>query len=337
VIQQATVAPPGTYGEQALSWSTFATVWAEVKPVSGGERFSMGQERANVTHEIRIRYLAGILPNMRVQFTRDDVTHTFQIHNILEESFRGAEMVLSCEEVDVGASTLPVYSTLTFAGDTNYSTCAQNSTTLNITGNMTIEFWLKHAATVSATECVMSKYGATSDIQSWRIDLSTAGKLLFVTRPGLLTFTTTAAVIADAFWHRFVIVKTGTVVTVSKDGVDVPGTGAVDATMREASAEVVIGNRWAGFSDFAGSLACIRIWNVARTAAQSAATATEVTLGPSYAASGLVAEWVDPGTGNLTFPDRSGNGNTLTLDTSVTKPTVSGEYATLPSSGGSTP
>ncbi|OQB35290.1 MAG: Phage head-tail joining protein [Candidatus Latescibacteria bacterium ADurb.Bin168] len=105
VIQQATVAAPGTYGEQALSWSTFATVWAEVKPVSGGESFDMGQDRASVSHEIRIRYLAGVKPNMRVQFTRDEVRHTFKIHSILEDAFRGAEMVLSCEETDVVAST----------------------------------------------------------------------------------------------------------------------------------------------------------------------------------------------------------------------------------------
>lgn len=334
-IQMPTAAAPGTYGEQALTWGTYATVWGKVEPVSGTERFSMGQERGDVTHAVTIRCCAGVKPNMRVTFTRHSITHTLKIVNVLTEAFRDAAMTLLCSEADIGGTAYAGYSTLTFAGAVTDDTAAADSDTLDVTTNCTIEFWMKHSGTVSATQCIMAKYAATPNFQ-WRIDLTTQGKMGFYTDTAVY-FMTTAAVLSDAYWHRYIIVKTGTVVTISKDGTDIPGTGSVTETLVAKNAPVTIGNRWGEIYDFAGSLACIRIWNVARTAAQSAVTASIIRLGTDYAASGLVAEWVDAGANSLTFPDRSGNGNTLTLDTSATKPTVSAETTTLPTAGGSTP
>jgi len=100
-IQTATVASPGTYGQQALTWSTYATVRGKVEQLSGFERFSMGQERANVTHAVTIRYCAGVLPDMRVQFTRDSVTRTLKIVSVLDDEVKNVVQRLLCEQIDV--------------------------------------------------------------------------------------------------------------------------------------------------------------------------------------------------------------------------------------------
>lgn len=43
-------------GEQTLSFTTVATVPAEVAPISGREQFLASQRQASTTHVIRIRY-----------------------------------------------------------------------------------------------------------------------------------------------------------------------------------------------------------------------------------------------------------------------------------------
>jgi len=50
------------------SWSTFATVWAEIEPISGREYIEGRQDRGELTHVVTIRYLAGVRPDMRISF-----------------------------------------------------------------------------------------------------------------------------------------------------------------------------------------------------------------------------------------------------------------------------
>jgi SPP1 family predicted phage head-tail adaptor len=49
-------------------WVDHLTTKAYVKPTSGNERFFAMRTEANITHRIYIRYRAGILPNMRVNY-----------------------------------------------------------------------------------------------------------------------------------------------------------------------------------------------------------------------------------------------------------------------------
>ena len=50
------------------AWSTFATVWAKVEPMSGREYQEGRVDRGELTHVVTIRYLAGVRPDMRVNF-----------------------------------------------------------------------------------------------------------------------------------------------------------------------------------------------------------------------------------------------------------------------------
>ena len=53
-------------GEEILGWTTFAEVWAEVRPLSTRELVTLRAEYAEVTTMITIRYRPGITAKMRV-------------------------------------------------------------------------------------------------------------------------------------------------------------------------------------------------------------------------------------------------------------------------------
>lgn len=45
-----------SYGGATVSWSTVATVWADIQPASGRELFAQNATQSRVTHKITIRY-----------------------------------------------------------------------------------------------------------------------------------------------------------------------------------------------------------------------------------------------------------------------------------------
>ena len=53
-------------GDPVEVWTLFATVHASVEPLLGKEYFASEQREALVNTRFRIRYLAGLLPKMRI-------------------------------------------------------------------------------------------------------------------------------------------------------------------------------------------------------------------------------------------------------------------------------
>jgi len=83
-------------GEPVPGWATIHTVWASITPVGGQERFSNNKESAEVSHKIKIRYLAGLSPAMRIKYG----TRIFDIQNVLNYDERNADMeILALEQV----------------------------------------------------------------------------------------------------------------------------------------------------------------------------------------------------------------------------------------------
>lgn len=79
-------------GGESITWTTFATVWAEVQPLSGREYVAMRQAQADVAVRVRMRYVAGVNPAMRV-------VHGSAIYNVLEVidvAGRQRELELMC-------------------------------------------------------------------------------------------------------------------------------------------------------------------------------------------------------------------------------------------------
>lgn len=76
-------------GGVTKGWQDTATVWAELKPVSGREAFRHGKLEASITHRAVIRYRDDVIPSMRVRygaryFNIRAVENTYE-HNALLE------------------------------------------------------------------------------------------------------------------------------------------------------------------------------------------------------------------------------------------------------------
>ncbi len=70
-IEQNTPTQDGA-GQPIDSWAALATVWAEVVPVGGSERFQAMQVGAETVVKFRIRYRGDVLRAMRVVYDSDN-------------------------------------------------------------------------------------------------------------------------------------------------------------------------------------------------------------------------------------------------------------------------
>ena len=74
---------------------TFATVWASIEPLSGRELFQAQQVQAEVTHRVRMRYLAGVTAKMKGYYG----TREFQILSVANRDERNRELEIMCKEL----------------------------------------------------------------------------------------------------------------------------------------------------------------------------------------------------------------------------------------------
>lgn len=96
-IQQRTAGSPQrtASGQPDTSWTTFqAGVPCSIDPISGREYFTQQQVQGEVTHRIRLRYLAGITQSMRVLYG----ARVFDIVSVLNWEERNIELHLMCVE-----------------------------------------------------------------------------------------------------------------------------------------------------------------------------------------------------------------------------------------------
>jgi SPP1 family predicted phage head-tail adaptor len=83
-------------GEPILTWSTFATRWVAILPLSGNEQITALANEGNVTHRIRMRYTAGIKPKMRLV----SEGRTFEIMSVVERGRREEHELMASEVID---------------------------------------------------------------------------------------------------------------------------------------------------------------------------------------------------------------------------------------------
>ena len=93
VIEQA-AETRNSVGEVTLSWSTFATVWADVSALSGREAERYGQIVGFTGHKVTIRQLPGVKVSMRIIY---ESTRTLEI-GAINEYERGWYVELICTE-----------------------------------------------------------------------------------------------------------------------------------------------------------------------------------------------------------------------------------------------
>lgn len=93
-IQNKVTLPDG-YGGVTSTWQDVATVWASVEPLNGRELYAAQQVKAELSHRVRIRYMSGIKPEMRIAFDN----RTFEIEAIIDPEERHESLELLCSEV----------------------------------------------------------------------------------------------------------------------------------------------------------------------------------------------------------------------------------------------
>lgn len=94
VIQQVTRTPDGA-GGFSQSWSTFATIWADVEERSGSQVFFSESLQKRVTHKITARYLDGVTTDMRVLY---QTTRLLQVQWTRNPDGRKKEIEIWAEE-----------------------------------------------------------------------------------------------------------------------------------------------------------------------------------------------------------------------------------------------
>lgn len=93
-IQEMSPATQNSLGEETSPWSTVATVWMAVSPLSGREFFAAQATQSEVTHMATMRYRAGIIPKMRL--TKGP--RVLDIQSVADLDERHRELQLLCVE-----------------------------------------------------------------------------------------------------------------------------------------------------------------------------------------------------------------------------------------------
>lgn len=83
-----------SYGEEVVTWVTHCQAWASIEPLQGREFIEARLAQAEVTDRIKIRYQAGIRPEMRVLF--GSRVYDIQAVMTIEEIHR--EIHMMCKE-----------------------------------------------------------------------------------------------------------------------------------------------------------------------------------------------------------------------------------------------
>ncbi len=88
------------FGSPVDSWAVLATVRAGIFPLTGRELEAAQKLNAEINTKITMRYLAGIVPEMRVNWTdsRANRTRLYDILGIADEEQRHNKMDLLCVE-----------------------------------------------------------------------------------------------------------------------------------------------------------------------------------------------------------------------------------------------
>lgn len=85
----------GAMGGVSEGETSFAFVRAEIKPISGGERFMSNQLFAEATSQIKCRFVAGITRKHKIKFG----TRTFDILDMQNKDEKSVELFIVAKEI----------------------------------------------------------------------------------------------------------------------------------------------------------------------------------------------------------------------------------------------
>lgn len=89
------VAERNAADEKVATWRDWCTVWAQVRPVAGRDRFWAAQEQSEVHGIIRCRFMPGVVPQMRIRLK----TRQLEIVSVRDIRERTQELEIAYREV----------------------------------------------------------------------------------------------------------------------------------------------------------------------------------------------------------------------------------------------
>ena len=90
----------GAYGSATTTWSDYHSCRASIRALRSREVQSDSQRQGEVTHEVTIRYKAGVIPAMRMTFSDGGTTRHFDIRGVRIPDQAHRIMFLDCAELD---------------------------------------------------------------------------------------------------------------------------------------------------------------------------------------------------------------------------------------------
>lgn len=87
-------------GQPIKTWTTYATVWAWIRPMSGRELMNAQQPVGEITHQVTIRYNSTLDETHRIKYY-DNVKETyryFDVNYLGNRDERNEYMELMCKE-----------------------------------------------------------------------------------------------------------------------------------------------------------------------------------------------------------------------------------------------
>ena len=91
-------------GSVVWTFADWLQRWASIEPLMGREYFAASQVQSDVTTRIRLRYVEGLTPKMRVRHVRGAESPTiddfYEIESVLVPNEGRRETVLMCRKMD---------------------------------------------------------------------------------------------------------------------------------------------------------------------------------------------------------------------------------------------
>lgn len=87
-------------GQPIKTYSTYSTVWAHIRPMSGRELMNAEQPVGEITHQVTIRYDANVSVEDRIRYydNKKAAYRYFDINYVGDRDERNAMLVLMCKE-----------------------------------------------------------------------------------------------------------------------------------------------------------------------------------------------------------------------------------------------
>lgn len=197
---------------------------------------------------------------------------------------------------------------------TSDTAAAADSASLSVTGNLTIEMWIKAESAFSSGEIryLCSKWASGQNSYALKLQEDGGGGINIIaelSNDGSATITYNKAFGAFALdvWYHIAISWTAATSTMTfvKDGISLGTTVGTNTAIFDGTADFALGSNNSASSFWDGYIDDVRIWNTARTVAEINSFYQKELAGSE---SGLQAYWKL----NNAWTDSTANSNTLT-------------------------